>query len=272
MHSLFKISHFLLLLFFISSCSSGSQKESTQDTESPSPQSSVLVPPSTSWQWQLSGEINLPPGVQLIELDLEETSTEVISKLKNSGVIVICYFSAGTFESFRSDAHNFPEELKGNILEDFSDERWLDIRNVSQLAPIMEKRLDLAVEKACDGVEADNVDAYTNNSGFPLSSTDQINYNTWLSTKAHERNLLIALKNDIDQVSQLVDIFDFAVNEQCFEFNECEKLLPFIEQGKAVLGVEYNLGPDEFCVQANAMKFDFLVKNIDLDASRISCR
>ena len=77
----------------------------------------------------------------------------------------------------------------------------------------MEARLDTAVAKGCDGVEPDNIDGYINESGFDLSGSDQITYNQFLATAAHERGLMIGLKNDLDQIEALVDSFDFAVNE-----------------------------------------------------------
>ena len=36
-----------------------------------------------------------------------------------------------------------------------------------------------------------------------------------LAELAHERSLTIGLKNDLDQIDDLVDDFDFAVNESC---------------------------------------------------------
>ncbi len=56
----------------------------------------------------------------------------------------------------------------GSELEGWAGERWLDISNPA-LKPIMLARLDLAHIKGCDGVEPDNVDGYTNNSGFNLT-------------------------------------------------------------------------------------------------------
>ncbi|MFQ5420160.1 MAG: endo alpha-1,4 polygalactosaminidase, partial [Anaerolineae bacterium] len=118
----------------------------------------------------------------------------------------------------------------------------------------------------------DNVDGYTNDTGFPLTTNDQIAYNTWLSNQAHARGLSIGLKNDLGQIPDLVNIFDWALNEQCFQFDECADLIPFVQAGKAVFGVEYELDAADFCPQANAMNFDFLQKNLDLDAWRVSCR
>ncbi len=73
-------------------------------------------------------------------------------------------------------------------------------------------------------------------------------------------------------MKDLVDHFEWALNEQCFEYDECELLLPFIKIGKAVFGVEYELKPEIFCEKANAMNFDWLYKDWDLTAKRKSCR
>jgi hypothetical protein len=196
----------------------------------------------------------------------------LIDALHKAGRKVICYFSAGSWEQWRDDAGQYPESVKGNALEGWPDEKWLDIRQLDILGPLIEARLDLAVSKGCDGVEPDNVDAFTNASGFPLTADDQLVFNTWLAQQAHARNLSIGLKNDIGQVRQLIDAFDWALNEQCFEYAECGGLVPFVQAGKAVFGVEYNLELSEFCPQANALNFDWLRKNYDLDAQRQSCR
>ena len=138
----------------------------------------------------------------------------------------------------------------------------------------MEARLDLAAEKGCDGVEPDNVDGYANDSGFPLSGNDQLAYNRFLASAAHERGLLIGLKNDLDQISELVAEFDFAVNEECYEYDECERLTPFIEAGKPVLHAEYaeTLVNDSearalFCDEMVALGLSSMVLPLELDDS-----
>ena len=136
----------------------------------------------------------------------------------------------------------------------------------------MSARLDLAVQKNCAGVEPDNVDGYANDTGFPLSEADQLAYNTWLAGQAHSRGLSVGLKNDLGQIGDLLPSFDWALNEECFTYSECELLSPFVAAGKAVFGVEYELDPADFCPQANALDFDFLKKNWELDAWRLACR
>jgi hypothetical protein len=138
----------------------------------------------------------------------------------------------------------------------------------------MSEHMDLAVSKGCDGVEPDNVDGYQNNPGFPLTGATQLDYNKFLATTAHAKNLSVALKNDLDQVKDLVSSFDFAVNEQCFQYSECDMLKPFIAANKAVFEVEYVAASKAttLCPQANAANLDTLIKKLDLDAWRISCR
>ncbi len=227
--------------------------------------------PGTTWQWQLTGPLDFEVEAQMFDIDLFNTSKEEIERLHQLGKTVICYFSAGTYEAWRPDASRFPAEVIGNPLEDWPDERWLDIRRLDVLGPIMEARLDLAVEKGCDGVEPDNVDAYENDSGFPLSYEDQLKYNLFLAQEAHLRGLSVGLKNDLAQIPDLLPAFDWALVEECFANDECEALLPFIQAGKAVFGVEYELDPADFCPQANAYGFSFMKKHLDLDAWRLPC-
>jgi hypothetical protein len=120
-------------------------------------------------------------------------------------------------------------------------------------------------------VEPDLVDGYRNDTGFPLTAADQLAYNIALAGLAHERGLAVALKNDLEQVPELVDHMDFAINEQCFEFDECDRLLPFVRAGKAVLHVEYDLPVSAFCRRAAELGFSSMRKPLDLGAERTPC-
>jgi len=228
--------------------------------------------PGTSWQWQLSGAIDTFLDVQMYDIDLFDVPRGVIDQLHGDGRVVICYFSAGTYEDWRPDSDTFPPEVLGKSMPEWPGERWLDIRQIDILSPVMTARLDLAVQKNCDGVEPDNVDGYANDSGFPLSYADQLAYNTWMAGQAHSRGLSVGLKNDLGQIGDLLPYFDWALNEECFTYTECELLSPFVVAGKAVFGVEYELDPVNFCPQANALNFDLLKKNWELDAWRLACR
>lgn len=234
--------------------------------------------PLTTWQWQLQGEINTSYDVEMYDIDLFDSSEALIKSLQDNNKKVICYFSGGSYENWRSDEDQFKEDDLGKTLDGWAGERWLDIRS-SNVRKIMKKRLDLAKQKGCDGVEPDNMDGYTNKPGFrdpPLTFDDQINYNRFIAKEAHDRGLSIGLKNDLDQLDELVDYFDFAVNEQCFEFNECQLLEDtFIKKGKAVFNAEYKrkyIDDPSFCKDSKKMKFSTLILPLDLnDSSRHSC-
>jgi len=227
--------------------------------------------PNTTWQWQLSGNLNQSYEVDLYDIDLEQTTAQEIEGLHQKGSKVICYFNGGAYEPYRQDSAQFPTEVLGEIMDGWEDEKWLDISNIESLAPIMEARLDLAVTKNCDGVEPDNMDGYQNNSGFELSYQDQISYNLWIADQAHNRGLSIALKNDLEQVLDLANNFDFAINEECFQFKECQFLKPFIEQNKAVFHTEYKLELEDFCPQAKKLQFSSLKLPRDLSGKREAC-
>ncbi|RJQ69936.1 endo alpha-1,4 polygalactosaminidase [Pseudonocardiaceae bacterium YIM PH 21723] len=221
-----------------------------------------------SWQYQLDGEIDVSVDAEVFDIDVEETSADVVAELHRRGRYVIGYLDAGAVERYRSDFGEFPTDVVGKKVESWSDERWLDIRRLDVLLPIMGRRMDLAVAKGFDAIEADMVEAYTEKTGFRLTAADQLTYNRALARLAHERGLAIGLKNDLEQVPDLVGDFDFAINEQCFEYDESDALLPFIRAGKPVFHVEYDLPLDRFAEQARSVGFSSIRKHVDLDARR----
>lgn len=208
----------------------------------------------------------------MYDIDLFDTDQSIIDKLHNDGRKVICYFSAGSYEDWRPDKDKFTASVLGSPLDGWPGERWLNIRRLDVLGPIMKARMDLAVSKKCDGVDPDNVDGYTNENGVQLTASDQLVYNKWLASEAHARGLSIGLKNDLNQITELVSHFDFAINEQCWFYTECDLLKPFVDAGKAVFGIEYSGTPSTFCPKLNAMKFSSLKKNLQLDAFRVDCQ
>ena len=237
---------------------------------------------SATWQWQLqpdrNGQINTGYAVDVYDVDLFNTPESLIEQLHQDGRKVVAYFSAGTFEDFRPDSGDFSPGELGKPLADFPDERWLDIRS-GNVRRIVLARLDLAAQKGFDGVEPDNVDGYANNSGFALTADDQLAFNRFVANAARERGMAVGLKNDLDQIAALVEYFDFAVNEQCHEYAECDALRPFVAAGKPVFNAEYaakyvnNAGTRQvLCSDASGEDIRTLVLPVDLDDSfRFSC-
>ncbi|UUU42347.1 endo alpha-1,4 polygalactosaminidase [Streptomyces sp. NBC_00162] len=227
-------------------------------------------PPGVGWQWQLTGKLDTSVKAPVYDVDGFTTTKEQVAALKKAGRKTICYISTGAWEDFRPDADAFPKATIGQG-NGWEGERWLDIRQLTELEPLIAKRFDMCRDKGFDAVEPDNMDGYRNTSGFPLTAEDQLSYNRLIAKLAHDRGLAVGLKNDLDQIPQLVGEFDFAVNEQCAQYRECEKLTPFIEAGKAVFHVEYELPAGRFCERARELKLSSLQKRYDLDAWRRPC-
>ena len=238
---------------------------------------------NTSWQWQLSSVPTEPfLNVTMYDIDGFNATKATVRRLHDTkaGRKVVCYISAGSYEDWRPDEADFPASVLGDPLDDWEGERWLDIRQYTgALGGIMRARLDMCKAKGFDAVEFDNVDGYTNETGFDLDATDQLRYNTWLANEAHTRGLSAALKNDLAQIPALLPYFDWALNEQCWQYKECTTQQngkygydQFIAADKAVFTVEYQLPTSKFCTKSNTQNFNSLKKNLDLDAYRVACR
>lgn len=246
----------------------------TADDPVPSP--AAPLPSGTTWQWQLTGALDPAPDVALYDLDLFRIDTAAVDDLHARGRLVYCYFSAGSFEEWRPDAGDFPEAALGKRLDGWADERWLDV-NHPGVRRVMDARLDRAAALGCDGVEPDNVDGAFNRTGFDLNETEQLAFDRFLADGAHARGLGVLLKNDLDQVEDLLPWFDAALNEECVAFGECGRLRPFVEADRAVLHVEYadaraDLGElaREVCGQVPA-GFSTLLKTWDLGPEFVPC-
>ncbi len=275
---------FILILLFASGCDTSSapeeNKEPSIDLNAPPVTTGEWYKPalSVSWQWQIQGDVNTTYQVDLYDIDLFDVSKEQIEALHGADKRVICYFSGGSYEEWRSDAGQFKSRDLGSSLDDWPGERWLDIRS-SDVHDIMKSRLDLAKQKGCDGVEPDNMDGYQNKPGFNLTADDQLAYNRLIGNDARARGLSVGVNNALDQIPELVSYYDFAVNEQCFEYDECDTLMPFIEQDKPVLHAEYrdNYVQDEdareaMCIESTNRQFSSLVLPLGLDDQfRYSC-
>ena len=179
--------------------------------------------------------------------------------------------SAGSSENWRPDFNRFPSSVKGRNLSGWAGEKWLDIRRLDILMPIMSDRMALAKQKGCDAIDADNVDGYSNRTGFKLTYNDQLNYNRALANEAHRLGLAIGLKNDLGQIVDLVNYFDFAINESCIIYNECSLVSPFIAQNKPVFHIEYQNDINTICAVGNSYGFSSMKKNTNLDEWRESC-
>jgi len=208
------------------------------------------------WQWQLQGEIDTTLPVQVYNIDINVPQRK-IDELKARGIKLICYFSAGTVESFRSDSRLFPQEIIGEQYEDLIDEQWVDYANIDALAPIMRARIEKCASKGFDAIEIDNVDAHNYETrdeqgevvnigtNFNMTLDESIAYVRWLTNEAHSRGLGIGLKNAEEMVADVVDEVDWMLVEDCYFDSWCLAATAFIDADKPVFMAEYDeLVPD----------------------------
>ena len=259
----------------VSSSISSSVKSSSSTTTS---LTSLVGNTPLSWNYQIGqNAVDFSVDVDMYDIDMFGTSQSDINQLLSLGKMVVCYIDFGTYEPGRPDASSFPAAALGKAVIGWPGEKWLDITN-PMILTIMENRVILAQSKKCQGIEPDNIDGYENNPGFPITFQDQMTYNTWIANTVHAYGMTVALKNDLDQVADLIDLFDYAIVEQCVMYKECNLSSPFIEAGKQVFEVEYkgsngvttaNLG---FCAQTNSLEFSSILKTLQLNALPIcSC-
>lgn len=213
--------------------------------------------------------------VTVIDVDAFDVSNRALRELERRGKRVICYINAGAWEDWREDADAYPARVLGKPLDGWKGERWVDIRRLDVLGPILAARLDHCRDRAFDGVEFDNVDGWANVTGFALTASDQLAFNRWLARQAHARGLAVALKNDLDQMAALVGDFDFAIVEECFTYHECERVRPFVDAGKPVYVVEYVRDRRlhrRWCRAARRLGVRLIFKRLSLDRWVRRCR
>lgn len=229
---------------------------------------------SRYWDWQLTEPFDLSVDVEVLVLDADSVSSEQIETLKARGVKPLCYISVGTWEAYRDDHAEFPPQVLGKPLGDWPDERYLDIRNLDVVVPIIQARMDRCKALGFMGVEADNLDLHHNDTGFVIGIPQVIKYATTLARYAYSIELEIGQKNAPDLAPLLVKYFDFMMVESCFVWDFCGDVQPYIDAGKPVMAAEYVEAKhdwDAVCAQARDIGMHLVIKNKEITAGGYAC-
>jgi len=204
------------------------------------------IPSRPSWYWQLSGKLRTDVRAQLYDVDGFETSAAQVAALHARGIRVICYVDVGTAEKWRPDYRRFPRSVLGRPDAGWPGERWIDIR-ARAVEPIMRARFSMCARKGFDAVEADNIEAFSNPTGFQITAVEQLAYNRWVARAVHALGMDVLQKNDGVQSARQVRYFDGALSEECNQWRECAAFRPYLRAGKPVLDAEYRLPTARFC-------------------------
>ncbi|WP_394820981.1 endo alpha-1,4 polygalactosaminidase [Pendulispora albinea] len=255
------------MLVFLACSDSGAASAGSENSEdsvrggTPAAPGSWWKPTSDKpihWHWQLSDTFTHPrdvlPNVSVYDIDGELTPAATVAKLKAASPNnkAICYFDAGVWEDYRSDAGRFPKSVIGKPDVGWEGSYWLDIRQLDIIMPIMKDRIiNWCKNKGFDAIEPDETEVWSNDSGFPITKEQNTAFHKALSDLAHSLNLSIGLKGNNTEADILEPYFDWALTEQCWEFNECKLFKDsFVKKNKTVFNVEYKKAPN--CASANA--------------------
>ena len=264
---------------------------------------------TTAW----NGATNVAPKVFDIDIYQDPGCSGAVANIKNTNAVAAIhangahamgYINAGSIENFRTD---YPQYISfntscggcliGATYFGYRNEHWLSISDDGSVTGINpntgvretpaqfirdELTLRMADAKAAgfDAIEFDNVESYTNKSGFNTTAAQQLAFNESIANLAHSLGFTVALKNDLGQATDLQPYFDFAVSEQCFQYSECGTPAPGLQAwpstyGKAVFNVEYSGKLSTFCPLANSSSYNFnsILKNANLyDTPWTPCR
>jgi hypothetical protein len=241
------------------------------------------IPPlGTRWQYELQPPVLVPIAtprwadgvvvaptaydIDLYEADGVTPAAPTVGAIHAAGARAVCYVSAGSYENWRPDAAAYPAVVLG-AGNGWPGEKWVDIRRLDVLIPILDARVAACAAAGFDAVEFDNVDGAFNRSGFPLSRADQVRFNRALADVAHSHGLSVGLKNDLAQLTPLFAWYDFAINEQCSQYGECSLYNPWTAAGKHVVQVEYSAALSSFCPDAIAHGRSAIKKDLSLEAT-----
>jgi len=238
--------------------------------------------PGVQWQWQLGSKPTAAElttayasGARAFDIDGDAATSADVTAIHalGAGVGAVCYIDVGGWEDYRSDAAKFPASVKGNSIDGWPSERWLDVRQIAILKPLMQARIKMCASKGFDGVEPDLMDGYQNNTGFPITAAHQLAYNRMIADLAHAAGLKVAQKGAIDQTAAMQPYFDWTINEQCGQYNECGPLSAYAKAGKAVWIVEYSGFPKVCAIDFPLAGASAMYKSVTLTASpRTPCR
>jgi hypothetical protein len=187
----------------------------------------------------------------------------------------LCYLSAGTVESFRDDAADFPDSVIGNVLSDYPNERWLDVRSDS-VRNLMARRVQVLAELGCDGVPPSALAVHAADTGFELSLSDALDYARWLAERLHAAGLSAGLTGPAELTQELWPTFDFGLAIGCVAGSGCIEFAPFTQAKKTVLHVELGEPVDRdamnLCKSAKMLGFETLVSDRGFTGNCVDCR
>ena len=222
-------------------------------------------PANAAFDYQIGGPYTPPAGVTVVSRD--HTASPA------AGLYNVCYVNA--FQAQTEDASwwktNHPDLLlhdaKGNLVIDKDwNEILLDYSTATKragLTTIVGGWIDQCAGQGFKGVEPDNLDSYTRSKGL-LTESEAVAYAASLSSYAHGKGLAIAQKNDADlsTANARKAGFDFAVAEECADYDECQNYTA--TYGNHVIVIEYSQSKFTKACNSYGSTLSIVLRDVDV--------
>jgi hypothetical protein len=192
---------------------------------------SVKRPPTgAGFDYQLGGDGPVPAGAQVVVRDWQEGTPP------GGAVYAVCYVNA--FQS--QPGVDWPAEVVSAQEDpDWPGEFAFDLSTPAKRAAAASATavmINTCAGKGFDAVEFDNLDTFTRYDNLGFGQTAAAEYATTLVQAAHAAGLAAAQKNTVELLGTPIG-FDFALVEECGEFDECGE---YTAVYSAVFDVEYS--------------------------------
>jgi hypothetical protein len=212
---------------------------STQTVTITSPANVVLPPAGAEFDYQL-GEAYAPAAdVAVLSRDRNDEPDPVR--------YTICYVNG--FQTQPNEARIWMGDNADLVLRDgepvtdpdWPDEMILDTSTSDRrqrLTAIVGEWIDQCAADGFDAIEIDNLDSFTRFEDR-LTEDDAVAFARALTARAHAAGVAIAQKNTVELLDRRTETgFDFAIVEQCNEYQECDAFTAVY--GNQVYVIEYD--------------------------------
>ncbi|KUL22743.1 endo alpha-1,4 polygalactosaminidase [Actinoplanes awajinensis] len=222
-------------------------------------------PANATFDYQIGGAYTPPSGVTVVSRDREATPAP--------GVYTICYVNAFQAQPGAESwwKTNHPDLLLHDAAGDLViDEDWNEIMldfstpaKRTALTGVVGAWIDACATRGFKAIESDNLDSYTRSKGL-LTQAQAIAYATALNSRAHAKGLAAGQKNtaDLSSANAKKAGFDFAVAEECADWDECDAYTA--SYGNNVIVIEYSRAGFTKACKAYAGTLSIVLRDVDV--------
>ncbi|MGH3123766.1 MAG: endo alpha-1,4 polygalactosaminidase, partial [Streptosporangiaceae bacterium] len=192
-----------------------------------------------SWDWQIGRTTPLQRtgrnAVDIYDVDGFLTTRAEVTAIRTRWQAstlahprTVCYLDLA-WEDYRPDANPqapggaFPAAALGNVYFGYPEERWVDLRQLDALKPMLRERVAMCARKGFDAVELDDIDSFDppSTTGFHLTPGDAQNFLAYAFNLIHADGMTGLWKNSPYLSWWGRQYTDGAVVEECYPDHAC---------------------------------------------------